>query len=161
LLLLRENSLQIIAMIEDPYPFVIHNRNKLYIFASIGKQRIQKVIQFSYIEDDVYNLGLADFKNGCLDFYNFSANGDSWKVLITVASAVVQFTEHYPNAEVIIRASESKRLQLYNRILEHRLVQINTLFEVFGITDYSNKIAEPFQVGKKYEAFSVKRKLKL
>ena len=145
-------------MIAAPYPFVIHNRNKLYFFESSGKQKVIKAVQFSYVEDRVYNLGLADFEHGRLDFQRFTGNEDVWKVLNTVAAIVIRFTEFYPDAEVLIRAADEKRRRLYNRIFEHRIEQIEVLFEVAGFIDYKNKIFEPFLTGQYYEAFLVRRK---
>jgi hypothetical protein len=145
-------------MIADPYPFLRQNRNKLYIFDSHGKNLVKKVVQFSHIEDRRYNLGLADLEKGRLDFQRFSANGDSWKVLNTVAAIVIEFIEFYPDAEIVIRAAGDKRLHLYNRIFENRINQIETVFEVTGYIDYDKKISEPFQIGKDYEAFLVKLK---
>jgi hypothetical protein len=154
-------NVQSTTMISNPYPFLIHNRNKLYFFESTGKRLVHKLIQFSHVENNVFNLGLADFENGRLNFQNFTGNGDSYRVFNTVANAVMQFTIHYPNAEVLIRASEAKRLHLYNKIIEHRLDEINTLFDVFGVIDQNKGLNEPFQIEKKYEAFIIKRKLNL
>jgi hypothetical protein len=147
------------TMIAEPYPYLCQNRNKLYIFDSHGKNLVKKVVQFTHIENRRYNLGLADIDKGRLDFHRFTGNGDSWKVLNTVAAIVIQFVEFYPDAEVLIRAAGDKRLHLYNRIFENRIIQIETIFEVTGYIDFDNKISEDFQIGKNYEAFLVKRKL--
>jgi hypothetical protein len=146
------------TMITDPYPFLRQNRNKLYIFDSQGKNLVKKIVQFSHIEERRYNLGLADIENGRLDFQRFTNNGDSWKVLNTVAAIVIQFFEFYPDAEVEIRAAGDKRLHLYNRIFENRIQLIETVFKVTGFIDYKNKVSEPFQTGKEYEAFLVQLK---
>jgi hypothetical protein len=145
-------------MIADPYPFFVQNRNKLYFFDSIGEAKVKKVVQFSHIIDRRYNLGLADFDKGRLDFQRFTANGDSWKVLSTDAKIVMKFTEFYPDAEVLIRAAGNKRLRLYNLIFENRINKIEIIFEVYGFIHYEKDILEPFQTGKSYDAFLVKRK---
>lgn len=147
-------------MVDSPYIFSIHNRNKLYFFESVGYRSVTKAVQFSFLSEGEYNLGLADVAGGRLDFQNLTDNGDSWKVFLTVAAIVVRFTEFYPSAAVVIRAFGEKRLHLYNRIFEHRRGQIETLFEVFGYLDFEKKIFEPFQSGVKYEAFLVRRKQK-
>lgn len=145
-------------MISESYPFVAQNRNKLYFFESTGTRTVWKAVQFVQMHGQVYNLGLADVENGKLQFRELTANEDSWKVLTTVAAIVLQFTEFYPQASVLIRAADHKRLRVYNLIFERRMEQIETLFEVFGILDVKADNAEPFVAGTFYEAFLIKRK---
>lgn len=117
-----------------------------------------KAVQFMQLHGKTYNLGLADVENGKLNFRELTFSDDSWKVFSTVAAIVVQFTEFYPDAWILIRAADGKRLKLYNLIFQRRINQIETIFEVFGFLDYKADISEPFRLGTKYEAFIVKRK---
>lgn len=117
-----------------------------------------KAVQFTHIHDRTYNLGLADVENGKLNFRELTFSDDSWKVFSTVAAIAVQFTEFYPDARILIRAADEKRLKLYNLIFQRRIKQIETIFDVFGFLDYKADISEPFRAGAKYEAFIVKRK---
>lgn len=145
-------------MIAAPYPFIGQNRNKLYFFESHGSKKVMKAVQFTHVYDRIYNLGLADVANGKLNFRELAFSDDSWKVFNTVAAITIQFAEFYPDARILIRAADEKRLNLYNLIFQRRIKQIETFFEVFGFLDYKADVSEPFQVGVKYEAFIVKRK---
>ena len=74
-------------------------------FVSIGPMGlIKKRIQFQKVDDtDVYNLAFGDVNTESEDFddTSISNNGDTEKVLATVAATVYSFTNRYPDALVL------------------------------------------------------------
>ena len=74
----------------------------IYEFVSEGKNgRIKKRIEYTETTTpNVYNLGFGDYDETTNSIYDLSVtnNGDSLKVLATVASTVYAFIEKYPNA---------------------------------------------------------------
>ncbi|MFN4256320.1 MAG: DUF6934 family protein [Saprospiraceae bacterium] len=146
-------------MTPEHYEFTQHNFQKLYIFQSIGKRTVVKAVQFSLERNGLYNLGLADFENGKLRFDQFTANDDAWKVLNTVAAITLNFSENRPEARILIRATEPKRQQLYNRIFQSRINLVQEAFEVEGILQYPQIVSVPFDPEKQYEGFILTRKI--
>ena len=73
-----------------------------YEFTSEGpKGRIKKIIEYTETSTkNVYNLGFGDYEEVTKGINDLSVtnNGDSLKVLATVASTVYAFTEKYPQA---------------------------------------------------------------
>ena len=134
---------------------------KVYSFYSEGvKGLIKKMIVFSYTgESDIYNLGFGDYNSETktIDDEVITNNGDSLKVLATVASTVYAFTEKYPNALVFATGSNNFRTRLYRMGITNNLEEIKIDFEVFGLR-VDNNLWEEFISGEDYEAFIVKRK---
>lgn len=146
-------------MTPEHYEFTQHNFQKLYIFQSVGKRAVVKAVQFSLERNGLYNLGLADFENGKLRFDQFTANDDAWKVLNTVAAITLNFSKNRPEARILIRATEPKRQQLYNRIFQSRINLIQEVFEVEGILQYPQIVSVPFESDKQCEGFILTRKI--
>ena len=84
-------------------------------------------------------------------------NGDSLKVLATVASTVYAFTENYPEAWIFATGSTKARTRLYRMGITNNLVEIQNDFIVFGLTVNDN-IWEDFIAGEDYEAFLITKK---
>ena len=80
-----------------------------------------------------YNLGFGDKneKTGDIDDNVITNNGDSQKVLATVASSLVQFTEQYPNAMVYATGSTKARTRLYRIGISNNLEMIQDRSDVF------------------------------
>nr|WP_257670946.1 hypothetical protein [Parapedobacter tibetensis] len=130
-----------------------------YEFISVGpKGRIRKIVEFSATNiENVYNLAFGDYDE-TMDSINdksITNNGDSQKVLATVASTVYAFTSKYPNAWVFATGSTKGRTRLYRMGLTNNLTEIAEDFDVYGL---KNDQWEYFEVGKTYEAFLVIRK---
>jgi hypothetical protein len=88
----------------------------IYTFASIGKKGIiLKVVIFSEIKDNVYNLGFGDynFKNDSIDDKVKSKNGDMEKILSTVISVMSDFFIKKPDCTIYLKGSNSLRTRLY------------------------------------------------
>jgi hypothetical protein len=143
-------------MYDDAYPFDSANFLKLFTFKSISKEKtIVKVVQFSHVKGNLYNLGLADYEKGKLQFTELSNNQDMIRVLGTVVAIVWRFTEIYPEREVLIRG-EKRRMQLYNLIFRRRYMEIEKSFQIWGYTD--NDEWESYDPQKSFEALKIRRK---
>jgi hypothetical protein len=94
-------------------------------------------------------------KTGQIDDRIITNNGDSLKVLATVASTVYAFTSKYPDIWVFATGSTIVRTRLYRMGLTNNLAEISVDFDVYGL---KNDIWEIFITGEDYEAFMVKRK---
>ena len=89
----------------------------IYEFVSEGpKGRIKKMVQYTDTgTENVYNLAFGDYdeKTKNIDDISITNNGDSTKVLATVASTVYAFTEKHPNAWIFATGSTVVRTRLY------------------------------------------------
>ena len=131
-----------------------------YEFISEGSKGLIKkmVIYTETTTENVYNLGFGDYDentNGINDL-SVTNNGDSLKVLATVASTVYAFTEKYPNAWILATGSTTVRTRLYRMGITNNLAEIETDFIVLGYT--KNEEWKKFIVGEDYEAFLLTKK---
>jgi hypothetical protein len=132
-----------------------------YEFYSLGpKRRIKKLVQFKKTPTnvgDMYNIGFGDWdeKGNFLNDSIRSNNGDTDKVLATVAHIVLDFTNKNPNAEVLA-AGTAERIRLYRMNITRQFVSIYTFFNIFGLTE--DNVIEPLIKSKKYVAFIVKQR---
>jgi len=82
-------------------PYTYHRiQTSRYTFVSIGKKRIEKVVDFIPLKPKNFlNLGFGDLlPNGSIDYSVNSNNGDIIKVLATVVDILRDFTGEYPEA---------------------------------------------------------------
>lgn len=133
---------------------------QVYEFISEGPKGLIKklVIYTETTSENVYNLGFGDFDestNGINDL-SVTNNGDSLKVLATVASTVYAFTERHPDAWILATGSTSVRTRLYRMGITNNLAEIETDFIILGYT--KNEEWEKFIVGEDYEAFLLTKK---
>jgi len=133
---------------------------QFYEFISEGPKGLIKkmVIYTETTTENVYNLGFGDYDestNGINDL-SVTNNGDSLKVLATVASTVYAFTERHPNSWILATGSTSVRTRLYRMGITNNLTEIEADFIVFGYT--KNEDWEKFVVGEDYEAFLLTKK---
>lgn len=132
----------------------------VYEFVSEGpKGQIHKLIQYSETNlKDYYNLGFGDKIEGSDDIDDniTTNNGDSRKVLATVAASVYAFTDKYPDAWIYATGSTKSRTRLYRSGITIFLGQISNDFEVYGLRENE---WEEFKTQVEYEAFLVKRKI--
>ena len=145
----------------EKYVFVSGTENLEYKFYSRGpKKIIRKVVLYKHlveIDKNLYNLGFGDWDKhtGRVDDQAVSNNGDRQKVLATVAATVVHFTAKYPEATILVYGSTSSRSRLYQIAIAAHKEEIAALFEVSG---FFQNTWEPFQKGKNYSGFLIKRK---
>lgn len=130
-------------------------------FISEGlKGRVRKMVEYTTTDiDNIYNLGFGDYdaKTKTIDDINVTNNGDSKKVLATVASTIYAFTKKYPNAFIAATGSTKARTRLYRMGISNNLDEITKDFKVFGFrTD--NAEWENFVLGEDYEAFLITKK---
>ncbi len=128
-------------------------------FVSEGtKGTVRKVIEFQKMNSkNVYNLAFGDYNSETdeIDDLVVTNNGDTEKVLSTVASAVYAFLEVYPNTYVYATGSTKARNRLYRIGITKYLLEMKKDFYLYG------QIKEDFyefEVGEDYEGFLVMRK---
>jgi len=143
------------------YDYSTEDSLMYYEFFSEGpKGRIRKLVEYSSTNlKNVYNLAFGDYdeKTGGINDKSITNNGDSQKVLATVASTVYAFTNRYPDAWVHATGSTSVRTRLYRMGITTNLIEISEDFFVYGLK--GDKWVE-FIVGEDYEAFLITRKNK-
>ncbi len=145
---------------ESPrYKILYEKSRKVFEFTSEGpKGEIPKLIRFTKMHiQGVFNLAFGDKKPGAyeMDDEVISNNGDSRKVLATVANAVDIFTREYPSIWVFATGSTRSRTRLYQMSINKHLHEIIKNFEVYGLV---NDEWQTFRSGIMYEAFLIKRK---
>ncbi|MFZ1370671.1 MAG: hypothetical protein WAR78_09815 [Ferruginibacter sp.] len=129
-----------------------------YEFISEGsKGNIKKVIRFTQIEHNTFNLAFGDLNEvtGEISDISVTNNDDSRKVLATVAATVYDFTDQYPGSLVVAKGSTISRTRLYRMGITNYLKQISVDFEVYGLKDGN---WETFTERRDYEAFLIRRK---
>ena len=123
----------------DRYPFIAGETSMVYEFISEGiNGKISKLIIYSETHlHNFYNLGFGDKneKSGAIDDEVVTNNGDSLKVLVTVASSLYAFTGKFPDAMVFATGSTEARTRLYRIGRSNNLEAIETDFEIFGLVD--------------------------
>jgi hypothetical protein len=101
---------------------------KVYEFFSEGpKGQIKKMVQYTYTgTENVYNLAFGDYDENTKSISDISItnNGDSTKVLATVASTVYALTEKYHNAWIFATGSTVVRTRLYRMGITNNLEEI-------------------------------------
>ena len=110
-------------------------------------------------QENVFNLAFGDYDKTTksIDDLSITNNGDSLKVLATVASTVYAFTEKYSESWIFATGSTSARTRLYRMGITNNLVKIQTDFRVFGLRIEDNEWEE-FIVGEDYDAFLITKK---
>ena len=106
------------------------------IYIVEGKNgKIEKVIRYEKITDDVFNLGFGDKDpiTGKINDKVVTNNGDTEKVLATVVSTVFTFTERNPNAYFYATGSNHVRNRLYRRGITKYLSEALDTFAIYGM----------------------------
>jgi hypothetical protein len=146
--------------IEDRYEVEVDDSITLFEFVSEGKNgKIKKLVRYSRTNvKNMYNLGFGD-KNeqtGKIDDKVITDNGDSEKVLATVAATIYAFTAQNPKDYVYITGSNEARTRLYRIGISRYYDEISNDFEVRGL---QNNVWKPFKPNGNYKAFLINRKL--
>ena len=143
-------------MVNKHYEYLSFNSNTTYYFQSEGKQGIiPKVIVFTPLEDDDWNLAFGDLYQTDIDDAVISNNHDIVKVLSTIAKVVYEFSAHYPSRNIIIEPVDEKRKKLYNHVFRRNYEDICLVFDVIGTV---NGKKEAYSSKKTYDIFKLKRK---
>jgi len=141
----------------DNYEYNTGNSQLDYEFESIGPNgTIKKVVRFSPIGENIYNLGFGDLdeKNGEISDFVVSDNKDTDKVLATVATITYNFTGVFPGAAIYIQGTTPARTRLYQMKISEQWESIGALFEVHGLKHGHWYL---FQKRVNYEAFLARR----
>jgi hypothetical protein len=120
--------------------------------------RFEITIQYSQTNiRGIYNLGFGAINKdtGTISDTIILNNGDTQKILSTVASSVYAFIDKYPHASILIKGSTSARTRLYRMGITLNLSEIQKDFEVLG---FKNGHWHPFKKNETYEAFLVNQK---
>jgi len=145
---------------KEKYHYKTENQFEYFEFYSEGpKGVIKKVVEFQKtMQEGVYNLAFGDYDEEAkgIDDLSVTNNGDSLKVLATVASTVYAFTEKHPKAWIIETGSTTARTRLYRMGITNNLAEISEDFIIFGYTKNGKWVA--FETGEDYEAFLVTKK---
>jgi hypothetical protein len=146
----------------EKYPVIVGETSMVFEFISEGNRgSIPKLVIYSETHlHDFYNLGFGDKDNltGQIDDEVITNNGDSERVLATVASTLYTFTDKFPEAMIFATGSTKARTRLYRMGISNNLEEIQDDFEIFGLI--GEKDWQPFQKQIEFEAFLVKRKKK-
>ncbi|MCP1382272.1 DUF6934 family protein [Runella salmonicolor] len=144
----------------DKYDLKVSQNFISFQFVSEGKNgKILKGIIFTLIEaPNIWNLGFGDIDaiSGEISDLVVSDNGDSEKILATVAQSALVFSEKYPDALIYAEGSTPSRTRLYRIGLSRNFEKITETFMIWGLLDDE---WYPFQKNTDYQAFVVKRKV--
>jgi hypothetical protein len=146
----------------NQYPYSTNENFLEYEFFSEGPRgKIKKLVQYemmSYEHNRWYNLAFGDWNEdrGLLDDLAVSRNEDAERVLATVASTVLDFTNRHPGSIILLDGSTPSRTRRYQMSINKYWAEIDSLFQVFGLVESKGFI--PFSSGVNYQAFAVIRK---
>jgi hypothetical protein len=140
----------------DKYEYYADDLFLNFRFDSIGPRgTIKKIVVFTHMTSSLYSLGFGDLsKLGEFDDKIVSDNGDSFKILVTVATILNDFTEKYRNVAVHIEGSTESRTRLYQININRHWNIIEPEYIVLGL---HKKRWHSFQKGKNYSAFMIYR----
>ena len=137
----------------DRYTYSTDDAYLDYEFESIGpKGVIKKVVQLSKIGNGIYNLGFGDLdeKIGKIRDDIVSNNGDTEKVLSTIALIAHDFALKYPGAIIFIEGTNAAKTRLYQMNISKYWDEIKKDFEIQGSR---NNKWELFRKDINYDAF--------
>ena len=144
----------------DKYPVFIGETSMVFEFISEGiRGSIPNLIIYSQTHlHNFYNIGFGDKDEttGQIDDEVVTNNGDSEKVLATVASTLYIFLDKFPDAMVFASGSTKAKTRLYRMGISNNLPEIENDFEVYGLAGES---WEPFQKQTEYDGFLVIKKV--
>jgi hypothetical protein len=142
-------------MEEKKYPFVLNELK--YQFLSISDTKtIKKVVLFTKVGDEVYNLALLDELDfGELSDITESKNNDLITILSTVMSIIDDFLSKNKESVIIFRGSDEKRQRLYRIAINNQIEYISKKFIIFGAIE--NNIV-PFESNTNYEYYLIKKR---
>ncbi len=147
-------------MLDNHYDVNISKDFQTFEFKSIGlKGNVTKVVRYSEINvKGFYNLGFGDKDSitGFISDLTVTNNGDSQKVLATVAVTLYAFTDKNPEATVLATGSTEARTRLYRMGITNNLEEIEKDFIIMGLTEAN---WENFRKNVAYGAFLVRRKI--
>lgn len=133
-----------------------------YIFTSVGKKYIRKVVQFeTTAHANIVNMGFGDLleDSSISDTIN-SNNGDIVRVLATVIEILRDYTKRHPEKKIFFRGSTPERTRLYTRILKTYYNEFSKDFHITSVIEIGKDLKRfPFDpnLNTEYFAFIIKR----
>lgn len=100
-------------------------------------------------------FGDQDETTGDIDDEVITNNGDSEKVLATVASTLYIFMDKFPDAMVFASGSTKARTRLYRIGISNNFAEIEKDFDIYGLVEDGWK---PFEKQTEFKAFLVTTK---
>jgi hypothetical protein len=144
----------------ESYSMTIDEHLLTFDFVSEGtKGSIKKRIEYqSTKRKEVFNLAFGDVDpiTNELDDTIISDNGDSEKVLATVAFSIFLFMELYPENIVFATGSTPSRTRLYKIGISKNLEELTENFLIYGFD--INEKWQKYNKNEVYSAFYVKSK---
>jgi hypothetical protein len=144
----------------EGYELKAKRGHKVFDFVSKGpKGDITKRVGFMPIHiKNYHNLVLSDVDTvtGHTSDKIISNNGDTKKILATVAVAVYRFLHRHPDSWIIARGNDEARNRLYRMAISNNLNIIPDYLEIRGL---AHKGWLDFEKGVDYDAFLLHRKL--
>ena len=143
-------------MITNAYDYINFEDKTQYLFVSDGqKGQIVKMVVFSPIKDDLWNLGFGDLQKGLIDGSVISNNYDVVRTISTVAKIAYEFSDEFPLRRIHIEPVDEKRKRLYNHVFRRHY---DAIIADFQITGYVNEKEEIYSPKKNYDIFELKRR---
>lgn len=151
----------------EKYEYKTNERFADYEFFSDGPNgRIKKVVnykQYDYLPNGTPLINLAfgdwDEERQEINDSTISNNNDRNKILATVASTIIAYTNKYGKVPIYVEGRTAARTRLYQMGVNAHKKEVEELFTIMGrkrigvTTEW-----EKFQSGINYEAFFVLRK---
>ncbi|WP_440135636.1 DUF6934 family protein [Chitinophaga sancti] len=150
-------------MSTETYPYVKANVFAQFKFKSIGPNgTIKKMVTYEMVGTldegiPLFNPGFGDYKESEQHYSDLSIsnNDDKQKVLATIASTALDFTEPYEKIAIHAVGSTPSRTRLYQMGINAFKREIESRFKILG---YKNNRWREFKAGVNYEAFLVIKK---
>jgi hypothetical protein len=144
-------------MITESYNYINIKDKIEYLFASKGQQgMIVKIVSFTLLEDNLWNLAFGDLHKGSFDDTVISNNQDIVKIIGTVAKITYEFSDTYPLRSIYIKPVDEKRKRLYNHVFRRHCDFINDTFQIIGV---KNGKEAPYSPDSFYDIFKLKRRI--
>lgn len=123
-------------MINPTYDIEVAEDRTQFEFVSEGVNgKFTKVVVIAETNyHNLYNLSLTDYdsERNFFDDLSVSNNGDTLKILSTVAQCVVTFFESYSNARIYATGSTKTRNRLYRMGISNNYELIEKEYSVLG-----------------------------
>lgn len=100
----------------EAYLTTSNDENTRFQFQSVGKRGVfEKVIYFTPLTVDTYNLSLVDYDSatGSYDDLSVTDNGDMPEIIVTVISTIHKFLNSNPGNKIYFEGSTPARTRLY------------------------------------------------
>jgi len=133
---------------------------QFYFHSDGPKGRILKVVYYRFLAKvegyQYFNAGFGDFDpvSGKINDLTVTDNNDREKILATVASTAVEFSQTMRKCRLIVKGSTPARTRLYQMKIAIHYAEISKLFEIQGETPNG---WEKFKRDQKYSAFRFER----